>query len=82
MTAGDPRHRSIGARPLAALSPYVRGVYRRGPRRPWRDVEIVGRHPDGDWILREIGKLWPGVWLARGDQVRLQGVVFALGIEG
>lgn len=34
----------------------------------WTGAEIVARHPAG-FVLREIGRPLPGVWLARPDQV-------------
>jgi hypothetical protein len=51
-------------------------VYRPADGQPWQDVEITGHHTDGRLILREIGKLWPGVFVASLDQVRVQGRVF------
>lgn len=42
----------------------------------WTKVEIVGQHHSGRLILREVGKFWPGVWLADRDQVRIAGPEF------
>ncbi len=49
--------------------PRARGVWREHPWQDWQEVEIVGRHRDG-LVLRETGRLLPGVWLATPDQVR------------
>ncbi len=45
-------------------------LYRASLAEPWHDVEIVSRGPDG-FVLRETGKVWPGVILAQIDQVRI-----------
>ena len=51
-------------------------VYRPADSESWQDAEIVGRHTDGRLILREVGKVWPGICLASLDRVRVQGRVF------
>jgi hypothetical protein len=47
-------------------------VYRPADDQPWQDVEIVGYSDDGKFLLREVGKIFGGVWLAGIDQVRIQ----------
>lgn len=37
----------------------------------WQDVELIGRHRSGALVLREIGKTWPGIWLAPPHAVRV-----------
>lgn len=66
-----------------SLSPITAVVRKRRRRNPagfldaaWTKVEIVGAHDSGRLILREIGKFWPGVWLADRDQVRIAGPEF------
>ena len=57
----------------------IPALYRERMGEPWSDAEIVGRHwPSGAFILREIDKAWPGVWLGWPDQVRIPGRVFEL----
>lgn len=54
-------------------------VYRATDAQPWADVEIVGRHrASGGLILREVDKLWPGVFCAPLGQVRIAGRIFEL----
>jgi hypothetical protein len=48
----------------------VEAVYRARDCEPWQDVEIVGRHAGG-FVLRETGKVWPGVFVASLDRVRI-----------
>jgi hypothetical protein len=58
----------------------VSAVYRPNRRRDWEDVEIVGRHvPTDQLVLREVGKFWPGVFLAPREDVRISGREFYLG---
>lgn len=47
-----------------------RAVYRAHDSQPWQDCEIVGRHADG-LVLREVGKVYRGVWVAALDRVRI-----------
>lgn len=65
------------SKPITAL---VRRKRHRSPPgyldADWTMVEIVGEHDGGRLILREIGKFWPGVWLADRDQVRIAGPEF------
>ena len=49
----------------------MRALYRRNPGSDWTDCEITGRRPDGKLVVREVGKVWPGVWIATIDQVRV-----------
>lgn|GEM_PF-2173591 len=45
-------------------------LYRRDDEvKDWTDVEVVGRYPNGDLRLREIGKFYPGVWRAAPHQI-------------
>lgn len=37
----------------------------------WSAAEILGRHKSGKIAMREVGKFWPGVWLADARQVAL-----------
>lgn len=55
----------------------IAALYRVTPKDDWIDCEITGRHwPSGAYVLREVGRLYPGVWLGYPDQVRLPGGVF------
>jgi hypothetical protein len=59
--------------------PVIDAVYRKRRALDWREVEIVGQHDGtGQLVLREIGKFWPGVWLAERDQVRVAGPEFLI----
>lgn len=49
----------------------VPALWRDRPTDDWREVELLGRHRSGALVLREVGKLWPGVWLASTDAVRV-----------
>lgn len=49
----------------------VGALYREHPGAEWSDVEIVGRHPSGKLVLREVGRFFPGVRLADVEQVRV-----------
>jgi hypothetical protein len=51
------------------------GVYRSADSEPWQDVEIVG-YQRGGLVLREVGKVYPGVLIAPLDRVRIAGRVF------
>lgn len=52
-------------------------LYRENPGSPWVECTIGIRHwPTGAFILREVGKALPGVWLGYPDQVRLPGPTF------
>ncbi len=58
------------ATPAAAL-------YRENAGSPWVECTIGDRHwPTGAFVLREVGKPLPGVWLGYPDQVRLPGPTF------
>ena len=47
-----------------------RALYRPDDQvQTWVAVEIIERRANGDAVCREIGKLWPGVWIARRWQV-------------
>lgn len=57
----------------------IDAVYRRRRSQEWREVEVVGQHSStGQLVLREVGKFWPGVWLADRDQVRIAGPEFVV----
>lgn len=45
-------------------------VYRATDADAWQDCEIIGYTPDGA-VLREVGRVWPGVWCAPLDRVRV-----------
>jgi len=49
-------------------------LYRPDITQPWQDVEIVSRSGD-TFVLREVGKLWPGVFRATLQQVGLPGPI-------
>ena len=53
----------------------VNAVYRESMGREWRDVEIICALPDRQFMLRETGRVWPGVILAAIDQVRIPGPI-------
>jgi hypothetical protein len=67
------------ARPVTA-DRAVDAVWRASRRRDWQSVEIVDGHPSGQVVLREVGRLWPGVFLAPRDQVRIAGPEFVPGV--
>ena len=54
----------------------ISAVWRRHRRRDWQPAEIVANHPTGGLVLREVGKFWPGVWLADRGEVRIAGPEF------
>ena len=71
---GDRRARDRvwnGTQLMAAL-------YREYLSDEWQDCELIGRHPSGNLVLREVGKLWPGIWLAPVDAVRVPASAIAL----
>lgn len=48
----------------------MQALYRADSTQDWQDCEIIGRHSDG-YVLREVGRALPGVWIATRDQVRV-----------
>ena len=44
-------------------------LYREHPSADWREVDVIGPHASGNVVLREVGKLWPGIWTAPADAV-------------
>jgi hypothetical protein len=49
-------------------------LYRATPKAEWTDVEVIGwKHRQ--YVVREVGKPLPGVWLATFDQLRIPGGV-------
>jgi hypothetical protein len=58
----------------------VTAVWRSSCRRDWQRAEIVSDHPSGQLVMREVGKFWPGVFLAPRDQVRIAGPEFEVEI--
>lgn len=54
----------------------VSAVWRKNRRRDWQAVELLDDHVSGQVVLREVGKFWPGVFLAPRDQVRISGPEF------
>jgi hypothetical protein len=61
-----------GLVPLYGSPATLRALYRPNWAAPWEDVTIVSSHPGG-LVLREVGRRFPGVWLATLDQVRVEG---------
>lgn len=49
-------------------------LYRPSLAAPWQDVELVSRIGNS-FVLREVGKLWPGIIVAGLDQVGFPGPV-------
>lgn len=49
-------------------------LYRTGYGEPWQDVELLSR-TGNTFVLREVGKLWPGIIVASLDQVGFPGPV-------
>ena len=47
------------------------GFYRQTSAEDWQPIEILGRRSDGLWVLREVGKRWPGIILARTVDIRV-----------
>lgn len=58
-------NRPVGARVHTRA---VWNLYRANPGDQWKPVEIVGSHASGT-VCREVGKLWPGVFLAEPSQL-------------
>lgn len=51
-------------------------LYRSRAGEPWQDVELVDRHwPSGAYVVRETGRVLPGVFLAFADQLRVPGPI-------
>ena len=46
----------------------IYALYRVSPADDWRDCEIIAQRSDG-LVLREVGKLLPGVWVCPADMV-------------
>jgi hypothetical protein len=60
----------VSAAPITAFWRSSRG-------RDWQRAELVSDHPSsGQLVLREVGRFWPGVFLAPRDQVRIAGPEF------
>jgi hypothetical protein len=57
-----------------AARPVTAALYRPRLDAPWQDVELVSRIGN-TFMLREVGKLWPGIILAGLDQVGFPGPV-------
>jgi len=57
-----------------AARPVTAALYRTGYGQPWQDVELVER-TGNSFVLREVGKIYPGVILASLDQVGFPGPV-------
>lgn len=56
-------------------------LYRQHAGDDWQEVELLGRHRSGKLVLREVGKRWPGVWLASLDAVRVPASQVVLQLE-
>ena len=52
------------------------GLYREFPAQEWRAIDIICALPQGRFLVREVGPLWPGVAIATLDQVRVPGQLF------
>jgi hypothetical protein len=61
-----------GLVPLHGSAAIMRALWRPNIGAPWADCWIVARHPGG-LVLREVGRRFPGHWLATLDQVRVGG---------
>ena len=53
-------------------------LYRESSSQQWRDVEILGVTLGAEYVIREVGRLWPGIAFATADQIRLPGMMFDL----
>ncbi len=62
--------------PLHLQGDGVAVVWRDSCRKPWQDAELLADHHTGGLVLRETGRLWPGVWLADRGDVRIAGPEF------
>lgn len=48
-------------------------LYRENTTQPWREVEWLGTTARGLIVVREVGRLFPGVAHAALDQIRMPG---------
>lgn len=53
-------------------------LYRESTSEQWREVEIIGRTLRAEYVIREVGRIWPGVAFATADQLRIPGRTFNL----
>lgn len=68
--AGTADYEAASARATGKSRDAMIAIYRRERTvSDWIAVEIIERRANGDAVLRELGKLWPGVWIARRWQV-------------
>lgn len=54
----------------------VPALWRPSSREDWQPIDLLAVHQGGQLVARETGRFWPGVFLARPDQVRVAGPVF------
>lgn len=59
----------------------LQALYRERPSADWIEVELLGRHRSGKLVLRELGKLWPGLMLAPVEDVRVPASAVVLQLE-
>ncbi len=62
--------------PLHLQGEGIAVVWRENRRQPWQDAELLADHDSGGLVLRESGRLWPGVWIADRADVRIAGPEF------
>lgn len=59
----------------------LQALYREKPTDGWQECELVGRHRSGALVLREVGRLYRGIWLAPADAVRVPASAVVLQLE-
>jgi hypothetical protein len=58
-------------------APLINALWRSSRRHDWQRAEIFSAHASsGQLVMREVDRIWPGVWLAPRDQVRIAGPEF------
>ncbi len=45
-------------------------LHRTSPGAEWREVEVMGKYPSGQFLCREVGRHLPGVFGARLKDLR------------
>lgn len=53
-------------------------LYRESAAEPWRDVEIVCAARCGQLVVRETGRIWPGVFTVALSDLRVPGPILEL----
>ena len=46
-------------------------IYRAPTAREWQPVEIICQYPSGKYLCREVGRVFPGVFLASRADLRV-----------